>query len=62
MNAHGAPAMLAVRLCRHRHQGVLSISIDPTLLWSAVRRHTGCPWVLLYVARWLKAPMRGKMA
>ena len=24
----------------------------------AVARHTGARWVLLYVARWLKAPMR----
>jgi hypothetical protein len=23
---------------------------------AAVRRHTDCPWVLLYVGRWLKAP------
>jgi retron-type reverse transcriptase len=27
------------------------------LLLSAVRRHTNCPWVLLYVERWLKAPV-----
>ena len=24
---------------------------------AAVRRHTDCPWVLLYVERWLKAPV-----
>jgi len=24
----------------------------------AVRRHTDAKWVLLYVARWLKAPVR----
>ena len=24
----------------------------------AVRRHTDCPWVLLYVERWLKAPVQ----
>jgi retron-type reverse transcriptase len=23
----------------------------------AVQRHTDCPWVLLYVERWLKAPV-----
>ena len=23
----------------------------------AVRRHTDCPWVLLYLERWLKAPV-----
>jgi group II intron reverse transcriptase/maturase len=31
-------------------------SIDWTLILKAVRRHTGCPWVLLYIERWLKAP------
>ena len=24
----------------------------------AVRKHTDCPWVLLYIERWLKAPMQ----
>ena len=32
-------------------------SIDHELLLRAVRKHTQCPWVLLYVERWLKAPM-----
>jgi len=27
-------------------------SIDWELMLKAVRRHTGCPWVLLYVERW----------
>jgi group II intron reverse transcriptase/maturase len=31
-------------------------SIDWELLLKAVRRHTDCPWVLLYIERWLKAP------
>lgn len=31
-------------------------SIDHELLLRAVRRHTRCPWVLLYIERWLKAP------
>ena len=31
--------------------------IDWTLLMRAVRRHTGCKWVLLYLERWLKAPV-----
>lgn len=31
--------------------------IDHTLLMRAVRRHTACRWVLLYVERWLKAPV-----
>ncbi len=31
-------------------------SIDHGLLLKAVRKHTNCPWVLLYIDRWLKAP------
>src|ERR1700751_4991906 len=31
-------------------------SIDWELLLKAVRHHTDCSWVLLYVERWLKAP------
>jgi RNA-directed DNA polymerase len=33
-------------------------SIDWELLLKAVRRHTDCPWVLLYIERWLKAPVQ----
>ena len=33
-------------------------SIDRALLLRAVRRHADCPWALLYVERWLKAPMQ----
>ena len=32
-------------------------NIDHELLMKAVRTHCQCPWVLLYVERWLKAPM-----
>ena len=32
--------------------------IDWGLLMKAVRRHTDCPWVLLYLERWLRAPVR----
>jgi group II intron reverse transcriptase/maturase len=32
-------------------------NIDWKLMLKAVRRHTDCPWVLLYVDRWLKAPV-----
>ena len=32
-------------------------SIDHGLLLRAVRKHTTCPWVLLYVERWLTAPV-----
>jgi len=31
--------------------------IDWNLLMRAVRRHTDCPWVLLYLERWLRAPV-----
>lgn len=31
--------------------------IDHTLLMRAVRKHCQNPWVLLYIERWLKAPM-----
>ena len=33
-------------------------SIDHELLLRAVRKHTDCKWVLLYIERWLKAPMQ----
>jgi RNA-directed DNA polymerase len=33
-------------------------SIDWELMLKAVRRHTNCPWVLLYIERWLKAPVQ----
>jgi RNA-directed DNA polymerase len=33
-------------------------SIDNVRLMRAVRKHTDCPWVLMYVERWLPAPMQ----
>ena len=33
-------------------------SIETNLLMRAVRKHTDCPWVLLYIERWLKAPVQ----
>jgi len=33
-------------------------NIDHELLMRAVRKHTGCKWVLLYVQRWLEAPVQ----
>ena len=33
-------------------------SIDHCLLMRAVRKHTDCKWVLLYIERWLKAPVQ----
>jgi len=32
-------------------------NINHTLMMKAVRHHTECPWGLLYVERWLKAPL-----
>ena len=32
-------------------------TIDWELLWRALRRHTDCKWALLYIERWLKAPV-----
>src|SRR5258708_30514564 len=32
--------------------------MDWELLMKAVRGHTDCAWVLLYVERWLKAPVQ----
>ena len=33
-------------------------TIDHNLLMRAVRKHTNCPWILLYIERWLKAPLQ----
>jgi RNA-directed DNA polymerase len=33
-------------------------NIDHGLLMKAVRHHTDCKWVLLYIERWLTAPMQ----
>ena len=33
-------------------------SISHELLMRAVRKHTDCAWVLLYIERWLKAPVQ----
>ena len=33
-------------------------SIDWEMMLRAVRHHTDCKWVLLYIERWLKAPVR----
>ena len=32
-------------------------NIDHDLLLRAVRKHCSTPWVLLYIERWLQAPM-----
>jgi RNA-directed DNA polymerase len=35
-------------------------NIDHVLLMKALEKHCNCKWVLLYVERWLKAPMQDK--
>jgi RNA-directed DNA polymerase len=62
----GKSALDGVGVARQRcwrHAWVLDLdiqaffdSIDWHLLMRAVRKHTDCPWALLYIERWLKAP------
>ena len=33
-------------------------NLDHELLMKAVKRHTGCAWVILYIERWLTAPLQ----
>ena len=64
----GKSAIDAVRQARQRcwrYDWVLDLdvkayfdSIDWELMLRAVRHHTSCPWVLLYIERWLKAPVQ----
>ena len=64
----GRSAIDAVRTTRQRcwrYDWVLDIdikaffdSIPHELLLKALRTQTDCRWVLLYVERWLKAPMQ----
>ena len=64
----GKSAIDAVRTARQRcwrYDWVLDLdikgffdSIDWELLLKAVHHHTDCPWVRLYIERWLKAPMQ----
>jgi RNA-directed DNA polymerase len=63
----GRSALDAVAVVRRRswdHDWVVEFdikglfdNIDHELLLRAVRKHCAVPWVLLYVERWLKAPM-----
>jgi RNA-directed DNA polymerase len=63
----GKSAIAAVATARERcwrHDWVLDLdiraffdSLDWELMLAAVRRHTDCAWLLLYVERWLKAPV-----
>lgn len=64
----GRSALDAVGMCRQRcwkFDWVIDLdiraffdSIDHTLLLKAVSKHTDLPWVLLYVKRWLQAPLQ----
>jgi RNA-directed DNA polymerase len=64
----GRSALDAVAACRQRcwrHDWVIDLdlraffdSIDHTLLLKAVSKHTDLRWVLLYVTRWLEAPLQ----
>jgi RNA-directed DNA polymerase len=64
----GKSAIDAVRTARERcwrYDWVLDLdvqayfdSIDWELMLKAVRQHADCRWVLLYVERWLKAPVQ----
>lgn len=66
----GRSAIDAVRIARQRcwrYDWVLDLdvqaffdSLDHELLLRALRKHVDAPWVLLYVERWLKAPMQGE--
>jgi RNA-directed DNA polymerase len=63
----GKSALQAVGVTRERcwkHDWVLEFdikglfdNIDHTLLLKAVRKHVTCSWALLYIERWLTAPM-----
>ncbi|MGY4183217.1 group II intron reverse transcriptase/maturase [Bradyrhizobium sp. USDA 4518] len=64
----GKSALDAVGVARQRcwrHPFVLDLdirayfdSISHELLLKAIRKHTNCAWVLLYIERWLKAPVQ----
>jgi group II intron reverse transcriptase/maturase len=64
----GKSAIDAVRTARERcwrYDWVLDLdvqayfdSIDWELMLKALRKHTDCRWVLLYIERWLKAPVQ----
>jgi RNA-directed DNA polymerase len=62
-SAHDALAVARERCWRHDWVLDLDIrnffeEIDWELLMRAVRHHTDCAWVLLYIERWLRAPVR----
>ena len=66
----GKSATQAVGKARHRcwrYDWVLDLDIkgffdnlDHALLMRAVCKHTDCRWIILYIARWLNAPMQSR--
>jgi RNA-directed DNA polymerase len=66
----GKSAIDAVRITRQRcwkYDWVLEFdikglfdNIDQELLMRAVRKHTDCQWIILYIERWLKTPFQTK--
>ena len=62
----GKSALDAVGTCRKRcwrYDWIVDLdikgffdNIDHSLMMHAVAKHTDCPWMLLYIERWLKAP------
>lgn len=66
----GKSAIQAVEVTRRRcwkYDWVLEFdikglfdNINHDLLMRAVRKHTDCKWMLLYIERWLKAPFQGE--
>jgi RNA-directed DNA polymerase len=66
----GKSALEAVGVCRRRcwrYDWVVDLDIrgffdnlDHSLMLHAVRKHTDCMWVLLYIERWLKAPVEAE--
>jgi RNA-directed DNA polymerase len=64
-SAHQAIAVTRERCWQHNWVLEFDIrgmfdNIDHTLLMKAVRHHTTCSWVLLYIERWLTAPVQQK--
>jgi len=67
---HGKSAIEALGMARQRcwcYDWVLDLdikgffdNIDHELMMRAVRKHTDCKWLLLYIERWLKAPVQLK--
>ena len=63
-------ALDAVGACRHAllaYDWIVDLdikgffdNIDHSLMMHAVRKHTDCPWVLLYIERWLNSACRGR--